>query len=87
MLPSFLAAAAANTDPPRVALTVGSGTAARVDATFLNVVPLLRFVFNTGTGMDPWRGGCGRSARPRARPWRTTVRSGSNHSTLRFELL
>ncbi|CAD6264376.1 unnamed protein product [Miscanthus lutarioriparius] len=51
-LPAFLAAAAAAADPPRAALIVGGGTPARVDAAFLDAVPSLRFVFNTGAGMD-----------------------------------
>ena len=51
-LPAFLAAAAADADPPRAALIVGGGNPARVDAAFLDAVPSLRFVFNTGAGMD-----------------------------------
>ncbi|XP_062225073.1 glyoxylate/hydroxypyruvate reductase HPR3-like isoform X2 [Phragmites australis] len=50
-LPAFLAAAATVPDPPRAAVVMGGG-AARVDASFLDAVPSLRFVFSTGAGVD-----------------------------------
>jgi hydroxypyruvate reductase 2 len=50
-LPAFLAAAAALPDPPRAAVVVGGG-AVRVDASLLDAVPSLGFVFSTGAGVD-----------------------------------
>ncbi|XP_039853071.1 glyoxylate/hydroxypyruvate reductase HPR3-like, partial [Panicum virgatum] len=50
-LPAFLAAAAARPDPARAAVVVG-GYSARVDASFLDAVPSVRFVFSTGAGVD-----------------------------------
>ncbi|KAL6650224.1 hypothetical protein ACP70R_009149 [Stipagrostis hirtigluma subsp. patula] len=50
-IPAFLAAAAAATDPPRAAVVVAGGVV-RVDAAFLDAVPSLRCVVNTGTGVD-----------------------------------
>jgi len=50
-LPAFLAAAAADPDPPRALVTAG-GDSVSVDAAFLDAVPSLRFVFSTGAGLD-----------------------------------
>ncbi|CAD6261461.1 unnamed protein product [Miscanthus lutarioriparius] len=50
-LPAFLAAAAADQDPPRALVTAG-GDSVRVDAAFLDAVPSLRFVFSAGAGLD-----------------------------------
>lgn len=50
-LPAFLAAAAADRDPPRAALVVAGG-AVLVDAAFLDAVPSLRCVVTTGAGVD-----------------------------------
>ncbi|CAO2041733.1 unnamed protein product [Urochloa humidicola] len=50
-LPAFLAAAAAEPDPPRAALVVAGG-AILVDAAFLDAVPSLRCVVTTGAGVD-----------------------------------
>uniref|UniRef100_J3KUL6 D-isomer specific 2-hydroxyacid dehydrogenase NAD-binding domain-containing protein n=1 Tax=Oryza brachyantha TaxID=4533 RepID=J3KUL6_ORYBR len=48
---SFLAAAAADPDPPRAALVVAGG-AIRVDSAFLDAVPSLGCVVTTGAGVD-----------------------------------
>ncbi|CAD6264374.1 unnamed protein product [Miscanthus lutarioriparius] len=50
-LHGFLAAAAADPDPPR-ALVAAGGDSVSVDAAFLDAVPSLRFVFSTGAGLD-----------------------------------
>ncbi|XP_039771382.1 glyoxylate/hydroxypyruvate reductase HPR3-like [Panicum virgatum] len=50
-LGAFLAAAAAEPDPPRAALVVAGG-AVLVDAAFMDAVPSLRCVVTTGAGVD-----------------------------------
>lgn len=50
-LHAFLAAAAADPDPPRALVTAG-GDSVRVDAAFLDAISSLRFVFSTGAGLD-----------------------------------
>ncbi|OEL19439.1 Glyoxylate/hydroxypyruvate reductase HPR3 [Dichanthelium oligosanthes] len=50
-LRAFLAAAAAEPEPPRAALVVAGG-AVLIDAAFLDAVPSLRCVVTTGAGVD-----------------------------------
>ncbi|KAG8064150.1 hypothetical protein GUJ93_ZPchr0004g39700 [Zizania palustris] len=50
-LPAFLAAVAAEPDPPRAAVLMGGGSI-RADAAFLDAVPSLRCVVSTAAGVD-----------------------------------
>jgi hydroxypyruvate reductase 2 len=50
-LPAFLAAAAAEPEPPRAAIVVAGGSVL-VDASFLDALPSLRCVVSTGAGVD-----------------------------------